>query len=62
MCIVHIAGRSWFADRGTRSAYSNVAECSCEEAMKFTDYVQFLLMMIPTWLLLGAVALMLVIP
>lgn len=30
--------------------------------MKITDYLQFLLMMIPTWLLLGAVALMLVIP
>jgi len=30
--------------------------------MKITDYVQFLLMMIPTWLLLGAVALTLTFP
>jgi hypothetical protein len=30
--------------------------------MKNTDYLQFLLMLIPTWLLLGAVALMLVVP
>ena len=30
--------------------------------MKITDYLQFLLMMVPTWLLLGVVALMLVIP
>jgi len=62
MCIVHIARRSWFADYGARSAYSSVSVCCREGTMKSTDYVQFLLMMIPTWLLLGAVALILAIP
>jgi hypothetical protein len=56
MCIFHTSRKAWFTDPGGQAGLvCGRTTSSAEEAMQIKEYLDFLVMLIPTCVVVGAV-------
>jgi hypothetical protein len=57
MCISHSSRKAWFTDPGGGAGLVCGRTCSAEAAMQIKEYLDFVMMLIPTCVVVGAVVL-----
>jgi len=55
MCISHNSAKAWFTDPGRDAGLVCGRTSSAEEVMQIKEYLDFLVMLIPTCVVVGAV-------